>query len=162
MTAVHNFFTRPVRYTMQARGKILDGNETVSDAVDTMKECDIGFVIVKLDDGKVGVVTESDLVFRVIGAALDPKKTRLKDVAPRDPVTVNQNMSLEHALKCMRDKKVRRLIVVDNKNIPVGRLDQKFFFRSLVNVATGGSDLVSHSWIERYINDIVEHNVSVK
>ncbi|HPC28583.1 MAG TPA: CBS domain-containing protein [Candidatus Methanomethylicus sp.] len=162
MTTVHNFFTRPVRYTMQARGKILDGNETVSDAVDTMKECDIGFVIVKLDDGKVGVVTESDLVFKVIGAALDPKKTRLKDVATRDPVTVNQNMSLEYALKCMRDKKVRRLIVVDNKNIPVGRLDQKFFFRSLVNVATGGSDLVSHSWIERYINDIVEHNVSVK
>jgi CBS domain-containing protein len=108
------------------------------------------------------VVTESDLVFRVIGAALDPKKTRLKDVATRDPVTVNQNMSLEHALKCMRDRKVRRLIVVDNKNVPVGRLDQKFFFRSLVNVATGGSDLVSHSWIERYINDIVEHNVSVK
>jgi CBS domain-containing protein len=49
---VHKFFTRPVRYTMQARGKILDGNETVSDAVDTMKECDIGFVIVKLDDGR--------------------------------------------------------------------------------------------------------------
>ncbi len=162
MTTFHNFFTRPVKYTMQAKGKIMDGEETVSEAVQVMKENDIGFVIVDLGDGKVGVVTESDLVFRIIGAALDPKKTLLKDVATRNPVMVNQNMSLEYALKCMRDRKVRRLIIVDDKNAPVGRLDQKFFFRTFVNVATGATNSVSTHWIERYINDIVEHNVSAK
>lgn len=158
--SIHNFFTKPVRYIMQEKVKVMEPQITVSEAVEFMKANSLGFVVVELSPGKLGIVTENDLVFRVIGAGRDPKKTPLSEVATPDPVTVPQSASLEHALKLMRDRKVRRLIVVDENKRPVGRLDQKFFFSSFVNVATGAPDSECKSWMERYIHDIMDYNVA--
>lgn len=160
MSNVHSFFTKPVKYIMQGKGKVLESGDTVFEAVGLMKENGMGFVIVMMEDGKAGIVTLSDLVFRVIGELMDPKKTPLKEVATRNPATVNQNSSLELAFKLMRDKNLMQLIVVDDNGKPVGRLEQKFFFKSFVNIALGDDDSAEQSWVNRYIHDIVDHNVN--
>lgn len=160
MSTIHNFFTKPVKYIMQERGMLMESGDAVLEAVEFMKKNDAGFVIVKLDNEKFGIVTESDLAFRVLGEMRDPKKTLLEEVVTKNPTTINQNASLELAFRLMRDKNLRRLIVVDDYGKPVGRLDQKFFFRSFVNVATGSDDSEGQSWVNRYIHDIVDHNVN--
>lgn len=160
MSNVHSFFTKPVKYIMQGKGKVLESGDTVFEAVGLMNENGMGFVIVMMEDGKAGIVTLSDLVFRVIGELMDPKKTPLKEVATRNPATVNQNSSLELAFKLMRDKNLMQLIVVDDNGKPVGRLEQKFFFKSFVNIALGDDDSAEQSWVNRYIHDIVDHNVN--
>lgn len=153
-----SFFTKPIKYCMRLNVITLKGEDTVSDAIKLMREQDAGCVTVLLCDGKIGIVTEKDLMFRVLEGSKDPKTTRLEDVATRNPITVSENSSLEKALRIMRDKKLRRLIVVNMSNKPVGTMDQRMFFSALVNVLLEEpvTTIPCKGFVDRYIHDIVE------
>src|SRR5512136_1947234 len=120
MVRALSFFTKPIRYCMQLDVFTLKGNNLVSEALKLMKEQNLGCVTVLLDDGQLGIVTERDMMFRVLAESKNPETTKLKDVATKNPITVSENSSLENALRIMRDKKLRRLIVVNKDNKPVG------------------------------------------
>lgn len=99
-------------------------------------------------------------MFKVIGKCMDPKTTLGKEMATVDPITITKDSSLEQALKIMRDKNLRRLIVVDDRGSPVGVLDQNVFFASLANVVLRAHFGESKTWMERYIHDIVDYNMA--
>ena len=97
----------------------LDASEPVLEAAKRMKEHDIGDVIV-LDDGQVcGVVTDRDIVVRVLADGRDASQTPLAEVCSRDLVTVAPGDDLTAAGDLMRDRAVRRVPVVENGK-PVG------------------------------------------
>lgn len=154
-----NFFTKPIKYTMRLCVITLKGDDTVSDALELMKRHNSGCVAVLMGGGALGIVTERDMMFRVLAESRNPKETRLKDVATPNPVTVTENSSLESGLRTMRDRRLRRLIVVNRENKPVGTLDQRMFFSALVNVLVEEPELAfsGRGFIERYIQDIVEN-----
>lgn len=158
MVKALNFFTKPIRYCMQLDVFTLKGDNTVSEALRLMRERNSGCVTVLLDEGQLGIVTERDMMFRVLAESKNPEMTKLKDVATKNPITVSENSSLENALRIMRDKKLRRLIVVNKNNKPVGTMDQKMFFSALVNVLLEepGSTMPCKGFMDRYIRDIVE------
>ncbi len=97
----------------------LDASEPVLEAAKRMKENDIGDVIV-VDGGQVcGVVTDRDIVVRVLAEARDPSQTRLGEVCSRDLATVSPGDDLTAAGDLMRERAIRRVPVVDNGR-PVG------------------------------------------
>ncbi len=97
----------------------LDASEPVLEAAKTMKEHDIGDVIV-VDGGQVcGVLTDRDIVVRVLAEARDPSQTRLGDVCSRDLATVSPGDDLTAAGDLMRERAIRRVPVVDNGR-PIG------------------------------------------
>jgi predicted transcriptional regulator len=153
-----SFFTKPIKYCMRLNIFTLNGENTVFDAVRLMKEKDSGCVTVLLENSQLGIITERDMMFRVLADSKKPEITKLKDVVTKNPITVSENSSLENALRIMRDKKLRRLIVVNKDNKPVGTMDQKMFFSALVNVLLEEceSGIECKSFIDRYIHDIVE------
>ncbi len=97
----------------------LDASEPVLEAAKRMKDHDIGDVIV-LDDGQVcGVVTDRDIVVRVLADGRDASQTPLGDVCSRDLATVSPSDDLTTAGDLMRERAVRRVPVVENGK-PVG------------------------------------------
>lgn len=158
MVRAVSFFTKPIRYCMRLNVITLKGENTVSDALKLMKEQNAGCVVVILDGGELGIVTERDMIFRVMLESKNPEKTLLKDVATKNPIAVSENSPLENALRIMRDKRLRRLIVVNRENKPVGAIDQQMFFSALVNVLLEEpvSTIPCKGFINRYIHDIIE------
>jgi CBS domain-containing protein len=86
----------------------------VSEAAKKMAQEDVGPLPV-VEDGKlVGIVTDRDLVLRVLAEGRDPETTKVGDVASRSPVTVEPQEDLDRALQLMAQHRVRRLPVVED------------------------------------------------
>jgi len=88
---------------------------SVFDAAQIMKDKNIGAVPICTDGMDVeGILTDRDIVLRVVCTGKDPKKTNCGEVMT-DRLTVGKtDMEVESALKLMGDVQVRRLPVVED------------------------------------------------
>jgi CBS domain-containing protein len=80
-----------------------------------MKEADVGDVVVAEDGQLIGILTDRDIVVRVLAEHLDPKKTKVADIASTDVRTLRPEDGVEKAVELMRENAVRRIPVVDNE-----------------------------------------------
>ncbi|MFZ8850286.1 MAG: CBS domain-containing protein [Thermoproteota archaeon] len=107
----------------------VDFNATVYEASKIMKAHDVGSVIVKLNDQPVGIVTERDILLKVIGEGKDPKKVKVGEIMSSPLVTVKADDTIEEALKKMSIYGFRRLPVVGKNGKIVGMFAQRFLIR---------------------------------
>jgi CBS domain-containing protein len=106
---------------------------TVAEAVAQMSERDFGSVIVVDADGRVeGLVTERDIMKRLVNQGLDPATTRLAAIMTSNPRVARADDDLLDWLRIMSNERFRRLPVVDGD----GRV---------IAVMTQG-DFVSYTW----------------
>lgn len=108
--------------------------DSVREAAKQMELRGAGCVVV-LDEGAkpVGILTDRDVVVRVLRRGLDPDRTEIQDVMVTDLATVHENTSLTTALRRMRADRVRRLPVVDRE----GRLVGLFHWSRGLAIAAG-------------------------
>lgn len=98
---------------------VLESTTTAADAALKMKQRDIGDVIV-CDAGVVcGIVTDRDIVVRAVAEGKNPREVRLSEICSRDLVTVAPTDTVNHAVKLMGDRALRRLPVVQDGR-PIG------------------------------------------
>lgn len=108
-------------------------DETVADAVSAMSEKNYGSVIITDPDDKViGVVTERDIMTKLVAKGLDAKTTKLSDIMTHDPRLARETDEMLDWLRIMSNERFRRLPVVDED----GRIKAVF---------TQG-DFVSYTW----------------
>jgi CBS domain-containing protein len=101
--------------------------DTVTEAARLMKKEDIGPVlIVDSDRSKtlVGIVTDRDLVLKVIAEELDPQTTRVQDVMSKKLVTCYTDDNVEQAMNAMAQYQLRRIPVVEENMKLVGIISQ--------------------------------------
>jgi CBS domain-containing protein len=94
--------------------------DTVQAAARTMRDHGVGCVVVTREGRPIGIVTDRDLVCRVLAEGLDPASARLHDFVTFDPVTVSVHDSFETTAERMRWHGVGRLPVVDDDGKAVG------------------------------------------
>jgi CBS domain-containing protein len=113
-------YDKPVSEVMQG-SKVLKAapGTLVSKAARMMAAKNAGAVMVVAGGRLVGICTERDIVFRVVGAGLDAAATRLADVMTRTPRTIEPDKPFGHALLVMQEHGFRHLPVVRNGK-PVG------------------------------------------
>jgi CBS domain-containing protein len=97
----------------------LTADRPVTDAATAMKENGIGDVIVMTEGKMCGVVTDRDIVVRVIAQGREPQSTKLGDVCSRDVQSVSPNDDVERAIQIVRERAVHWVPVVDGGK-PVG------------------------------------------
>ena len=86
---------------------------SVADAVAEMNRHRVGSVLV-LDGGKlVGIFTERDVLRRVVGASVDPRKTVVADVMTSDVITISPDATVEETMVLFTEKRCRHLPVLD-------------------------------------------------
>ncbi len=92
---------------------LADPEETVQAAAQRMWERKVGTLVI-LNPAKepVGLLTDRDLVVRVLAQGKDPRQTFVAEVMTRDPRTVTEETPIEHALSLMRSGAFRRVPVV--------------------------------------------------
>jgi CBS domain-containing protein len=101
-----------VRHAMSVDVKTLGEDMNAADAAGVMANYDIGAVpVVGPDDDLLGLVTDRDIVVRVIAARRDPQSVRLGDIATKSVVDVSPDMRLSEARDLMAEHQIRRLPV---------------------------------------------------
>lgn len=106
--------------------------DMVAGAAQAMREEDAGFLPVLDGDRLVGVLTDRDIVVRVVAERADPSEVSVGDVMSTDVQTVAPDDDLSDAAKLMSDGEVRRLPVVEG-----GRLVGVLSHGNLVQATEG-------------------------
>ncbi|NLA38313.1 MAG: CBS domain-containing protein [Methanomicrobiales archaeon] len=86
-----------------------------------MKEKNVGSVIVISGDGRpVGILTDRDLVVRIMAQERDPGEVRSREVMTRNLITFRDSMGIYEAIRKMADEGIRRMPIVDDAGILIG------------------------------------------
>jgi len=91
----------------------IDANATVIEAVELMNQYEIGCLIVTRRGSAVGIVTERDLLKRVLAKFKDPKTTKVQEIMSKPLIVGDPGMEVEDAAKLMFTKKIKKLPIVD-------------------------------------------------
>ena len=90
------------------------GKDKVSQAIAVMADKNYGsVVIVDSKDKVVGIVTERDIVKKLVNNNMFPKTTKLEDIMTLNPRVANENDDVVDWLRIMSNDRFRRLPVVD-------------------------------------------------
>ncbi len=95
----------------------IDEDSTVKEAAKVMNNFEIGCLVAVRKGKAVGIITERDLLKRVVAEAKDADKTKVKDVMSTPLIVVEPDMGLEEAVRLMFQMKIKKLPVVDGKRL---------------------------------------------
>jgi len=91
----------------------VDPTATVYEAAVRMKDLKIGALLVLVDGRLVGIVTERDILQRVVAEGLDATETSVDDVMTKEVACCQRDTSLDEARGVMKNRRIRHLPVVD-------------------------------------------------
>jgi len=90
-------------------------DQSVKHAANIMCRLGIGCLIVTDAERIIGIVTERDLLQRVIVVSADPEKTLIKHIMSEPVVTADPEMMMEEAVRLMVQFKIKKLPVVEHE-----------------------------------------------
>ncbi len=100
------------------RGVIcVDAEDTVQEAAEVMKKNDISSVIVTKKGDGIGIVTERDIICKVVAESKNPRDMMVKDVMTSPLITIKPDTEIDEAARIMRDRNIRRLVVAEGDKI---------------------------------------------
>jgi CBS domain-containing protein len=88
-------------------------NSTIAQVAQHMRHLNVGSIPLVLEDQLVGVITDRDIVLRVVADGLDPHLEQADLHMTHDPITVSPGMSADEAARIMAREQIRRLPVVE-------------------------------------------------
>ncbi len=92
---------------------------SAQDAAELMGELDVGALPVGAPDRLIGIVTDRDILYRVVAKGLDPAAAKLRDICSRPVVTCRPADALHATMDLMAANHVRRLPVQDPQSAAV-------------------------------------------
>ena len=93
---------------------------TLQEAAAKMKSLNVGPLPVCEGDRAVGIVTDRDIVIRAIADGRDARTTTVKDVMTSGVVSVGENDDVTAAARLMKDRQIRRVVVLGEGQKVVG------------------------------------------
>jgi CBS domain-containing protein len=106
-----------VRDIMVRNVKTVRTDDTALDAVVKMNKFRIGSVIVTSSGRPVGIITERNIMERIVEPRLDPGTVRAKDIMSAPLVTVDIHAAVEEAAEIMARRRIKKLPVVDREKV---------------------------------------------
>jgi CBS domain-containing protein len=106
-----------VRHAMTEAPQTISPDMNAQDAAGLMRSEDVGVLPVVKDAELVGLVTDRDLVVRVLADRQNPLEVRVGDIATRSPITVTPDTKLSEARELMEKHQIRRLPVMKSDRL---------------------------------------------
>ena len=107
----------PVTSNMKTDPPTSTPRSTVSEVVGIMMYEDIGAVVIVEDKSPVGIITEQDILRRVVKTGMDFAETLAKDVMTKPLIAIDAGSPLSEALEILREKNIRRLAITRDGNL---------------------------------------------
>lgn len=106
-------------------------DETVAEAAKKLAKDEIGAMPICGDDDRLlGMITDRDIVVKVIAQGRDPAQVRVRELAQGKPVTIGADDPIEEAMETMSEHQVRRLPVIDGHKL-IGMVSQADLAKAL-------------------------------
>ena len=100
--------------------EFIDPTATVQDAASMMGELDVGALPIGTAEDLKGVITDRDILYRVVAEGKDPRRVQVLQVATKTMFSCKPEDPVKTAMDLMASQNVRRLPVVDDANRVVG------------------------------------------
>jgi len=98
---------------------ILDENVSVKKAAEIMAQLDMGAIIIMAEEKTKGILTERDIIKRIVAEGKDANKTKVKNIMSSPLITISPKTTLKEAAHIMFEKKIKNL-PVSHKNRLIG------------------------------------------
>jgi CBS domain-containing protein len=100
---------------MQTNVKTAHPDSKVKEVVEKMNHFNIGSIIIVQEKKPMGIITERDVLQKVVEHCLDPSLCKAKEIMTTPILTAGEDMSLEDAVKMMATRKIKRIPIVRNQ-----------------------------------------------
>ena len=115
---------KKARDIMTGSPECIGENDSVAEAAKLMSKLDVGSLPICGEDNRLkGMLTDRDIVVKVLAEDREPSSTRAGELGQGKPVTIGADDSIDLAIKTMADHKVRRLPVIDGHDL-IGIISQ--------------------------------------
>ena len=104
----------PVMEVMSRTPVVISPEDTIDRAAAVMRSKEIGSLFVVEEGRPAGIVTERDIVTKVVAANRMPCDVKVRDIMTSPVVAIHPHEVVAEAARVMSDRKIRRLAVVDN------------------------------------------------
>jgi CBS domain-containing protein len=138
-----------VKDVMTPQAEVISPDATAEEAAALMKTLDIGVLPVCDEEGLVGVLTDRDLVVRVLAATRDAKAMLVGEAMTPSVVYCFEDDDVEHAAAVMAGQQIRRLPVLDKNRKLVG----------IVSVGDIAVQTQDHQLTGRVLEDVSQPSV---
>ncbi len=105
---------------MEKKVLAVDLNSNAKDCSKAMSKRGVSSAVVLQGGNALGIVTERDLVSKVMADGLDASKVLVRDIMSTPLITVGPDTSITKAAEAMAEYRIRRLVVIDNNGSLVG------------------------------------------
>lgn len=123
-----------VRDIMQKNVITIESLKKAHDAAIILKEKEISFLVVVKEGKPIGIVSERDIVRKIVADNKDAQTTQLETIMSKNFKWVEPNASIESAVQKMLNNNIRRLVVLENENLAgvITQTDLTEFLRSKI------------------------------
>lgn len=118
-----------VRDIMKRNVKTVRTDDSVHNAVVKMNKFRIGSVIVTNNGRPVGIITERNILMRIVEPRLDPGTVKAKNIMSSPLITIDSNAAVEEAARVMARKGIKKLPIVEKDRV-VGIISTSDIVRS--------------------------------
>ena len=95
----------------------VDKDKTVQEAANIMSQNRVGAIIVTDGERVVGIMTERDILLKVVAKSIDPKTTKVSDIMTREVILVKPDLELDDAAEIMLEHDIKRLPVIKGSRL---------------------------------------------
>ena len=122
---------KKARDIMTGSPECVGENDSIIDAAKKLQKLNIGAMpICGEDDRLKGMLTDRDIVIKVLAEGRDPSTTRAGELGEGKPVTIGADDDIDLLIKTMAEYKVRRLPVIDGHKL-IGIVSQADVARNI-------------------------------
>ncbi len=105
-------------------------DSSILEAANLMAEKNVGSLVVFYRGEPVGIVTERDVLEKIVAKGLDGSKVQVKEIMSRSLISANGDTPIIEAIRMMQKKKIRRLLVMEKRKL-IGIVTQRDLLRAL-------------------------------
>jgi len=106
-----------VKHAMTRKVLVTKPDISVREAAKIMTKYRVGSLVVVEENKLKGIVTELDMIWKVVAGDLDPTTTQVKDIMTKKVKTIDADKTLEEAAEIMVNNKIKKLPVLKNKKL---------------------------------------------
>ncbi len=127
---IESLLNKPVEYILTTNVITMESDKNVADAVAVMKEKSARSMLVTHNGEAIGIVTKTDILFKVMAQGKNPSKVRLREIMSSPIITISPKTSIGDALSVM-DKHVLRQLVVSSGSTVIGIVSRDELFEMI-------------------------------
>lgn len=118
-----------IRDIMNKSPVIINRKASVLDATKEMKSEKVGSIIITEDGNPIGVLTESDILRKIVAEEKDASKISVDEIMSSPPIVIGPDANIEEAVRMMGKNKIRRLPVVEDGKL-IGMVTERDILQS--------------------------------